>query len=196
MSGASGQGCELLLDLLQLAFKPLDPRIPKNVRPGDVSWRLLVGICPVLTNLKKDSSSCFLFTGGSSCLTTTRFLCGNSAPTWVNSAPTMNEGIWHSTHLGRPTVASTFHLACGKTLDKKGRKKHVRGESSHILAFHFFLLGDQPNGVDQDSLRPPVLTKGHLAMGQNLWLHFGVDEHPFAPYFDVHQGYRLRATAI
>ena len=23
----------------------------------------------------------------------------------------------------------------------------------------------------------------------NLWLHFGVDEHPFATYFDVHQGY-------
>ena len=30
----------------------------------------------------------------------------------------------------------------------------------------------------------------HLAMGQNLWLHFGVDEHPFATYFDVHQKYR------
>ena len=27
--------------------------------------------------------------------------------------------------------------------------------------------------------------------GQNLWLHFGVDEHPFATYFDVHQGYRV-----
>ena len=26
---------------------------------------------------------------------------------------------------------------------------------------------------------------------QNLWLHFGVDEHPFATYFDVHQGYRV-----
>ena len=29
----------------------------------------------------------------------------------------------------------------------------------------------------------------HSAMGHNLWLHFGVDEHPFATYFDVHQGY-------
>ena len=29
-----------------------------------------------------------------------------------------------------------------------------------------------------------------MAMGHNLWLHFGVDEHPFATYFDVHQGYR------
>ena len=28
---------------------------------------------------------------------------------------------------------------------------------------------------------------GHLAMGHNLWLHFGVDEHPFATY--VHQGF-------
>ena len=28
-----------------------------------------------------------------------------------------------------------------------------------------------------------------LVMGQNLWLHFGVDKHPFATYFDVHQGY-------
>ena len=30
----------------------------------------------------------------------------------------------------------------------------------------------------------------HLAMGQNLWLHFGVDEYSFATNFDVHQGYR------
>ena len=28
----------------------------------------------------------------------------------------------------------------------------------------------------------------HVATGQNLWLYFGVDEHPFATYFDVHQG--------
>ena len=28
-------------------------------------------------------------------------------------------------------------------------------------------------------------------MEQNLWLHFGVDEHPFATYFDVYQGYRV-----
>ena len=32
---------------------------------------------------------------------------------------------------------------------------------------------------------------GYLVMGQNLWLHFGVDEHPFATYLDVHQGYRV-----
>ena len=31
----------------------------------------------------------------------------------------------------------------------------------------------------------------NVAMGHNLWLHFGVDEHPFATYFDVHQGYRV-----
>ena len=31
----------------------------------------------------------------------------------------------------------------------------------------------------------------YLAMGHNLWLHVGVDEHPFATYFDVHQGYRV-----
>ena len=24
-----------------------------------------------------------------------------------------------------------------------------------------------------------------------VWLHFGVDEHPFATYFDVHQRYRV-----
>ena len=34
-------------------------------------------------------------------------------------------------------------------------------------------------------------SQGKLAMGHNLWLYFGVDEHPFATYFDVHQGYRL-----
>ena len=28
-----------------------------------------------------------------------------------------------------------------------------------------------------------------MAMGHNLWLHFGVDARPFATYFDVHQGY-------
>ena len=27
-----------------------------------------------------------------------------------------------------------------------------------------------------------------MALGHNLWLHFGVDEHPFATY-DVHQGF-------
>ena len=26
-------------------------------------------------------------------------------------------------------------------------------------------------------------------MGYNVWLHFGVDEYPFATYFDVHQGW-------
>ena len=28
----------------------------------------------------------------------------------------------------------------------------------------------------------------YLAMGQNLCLHFGADEHPCTTYFDVHQG--------
>ena len=28
-----------------------------------------------------------------------------------------------------------------------------------------------------------------VAMGHNLWLHFGVDEHSFATYFDVHLGF-------
>ena len=32
---------------------------------------------------------------------------------------------------------------------------------------------------------------GHMAMGHNLWLHFGLDEHPFATYFDVHQWYSV-----
>ena len=31
----------------------------------------------------------------------------------------------------------------------------------------------------------------NLAMWHNLWLHFGADGHPFATYFDVHQGYRV-----
>ena len=35
-----------------------------------------------------------------------------------------------------------------------------------------------------------------LAMGHNLCLHFGVDEHPFATYFDVHQGYRVLTSHI
>ena len=32
-----------------------------------------------------------------------------------------------------------------------------------------------------------------MAMGHNQWLLFGVDEHehPFATYFDIHQGYRV-----
>ena len=25
-------------------------------------------------------------------------------------------------------------------------------------------------------------------MGHDLWLHFGSDEHPYATYFDLHQG--------
>ena len=39
-------------------------------------------------------------------------------------------------------------------------------------------------------------TRNPMAVGQNLWLHFGVDEHLFATYFDVHQGYRVLTTAI
>ena len=30
-----------------------------------------------------------------------------------------------------------------------------------------------------------------MAMGHNLWPDFGVDEHSFATYFDVLQGYRV-----
>ena len=36
-----------------------------------------------------------------------------------------------------------------------------------------------------------IMLFSYLAMGHNLWLHFGVDEHPVATYFDVHQGYRV-----
>ena len=38
----------------------------------------------------------------------------------------------------------------------------------------------------------------HMAMGQNLWLHFVVDDYPFATSFDAHQGYYrvLTTTAI
>ena len=39
--------------------------------------------------------------------------------------------------------------------------------------------------------RGKVGALNQLAMGQNLWLHFGVDEHPCTTYFDVHQGYRV-----
>ena len=34
-------------------------------------------------------------------------------------------------------------------------------------------------------------TRTYVAMEHKLWLHFEVDEHPFATYFDVHQGYRV-----
>ena len=30
------------------------------------------------------------------------------------------------------------------------------------------------------------MIRSKMAMGHNLWLHFGVDEHPFATYFDAH----------
>ena len=35
-----------------------------------------------------------------------------------------------------------------------------------------------------------------MAMGQNLWYHIWVDEHPFTSYFDVHQGYRVLTQNI
>ena len=38
--------------------------------------------------------------------------------------------------------------------------------------------------------------KKPFSIGHNLWLHFGVDEHPFATYCDVHQGYRVGPAAI
>ena len=37
-------------------------------------------------------------------------------------------------------------------------------------------------------ISPIVLSNASL---QNQWHHFGVDEHPFATDFDVHQGYDL-----
>ena len=37
---------------------------------------------------------------------------------------------------------------------------------------------------------------GNIAVSHNLWLHFGVDEHPFATHFDVHQGYRVICGAF
>ena len=45
---------------------------------------------------------------------------------------------------------------------------------------------EKGNPAQSRALRWP-----HLAMGHNLWLHFGVDEHPFAADFDVHQGHRV-----
>ena len=30
-----------------------------------------------------------------------------------------------------------------------------------------------------------------MVTGHSLWLHFGLDERPFATYFDVQQGYRV-----
>ena len=38
---------------------------------------------------------------------------------------------------------------------------------------------------------PARRKKTHMAMGHNLCLHFGADEHPCTTYFDVHQGYRV-----
>ena len=31
--------------------------------------------------------------------------------------------------------------------------------------------------------------RSHMAMGHNLCLHFGADEHPCTAYFDVRQGF-------
>ena len=39
------------------------------------------------------------------------------------------------------------------------------------------------------SLYNPIYV--YMAMGQNLWYHIWVDEHPFTSYLDVHQGYRV-----
>ena len=53
-----------------------------------------------------------------------------------------------------------------------------------------FLLKSQ---AQKGALRPCLriwMINGHGL--HNLWRsHFGVDEHPFATYFDVHQGYRV-----
>ena len=38
--------------------------------------------------------------------------------------------------------------------------------------------------------KAPCLTTD-VAMGHNLCLHFGADEHPCTTYSDVHQGYRV-----
>ena len=49
---------------------------------------------------------------------------------------------------------------------------------------HFGGLLDSAN--QDPNLRPFPRMAGH-----NPWLHFGVDQHPFATYFDAHQGYRI-----
>ena len=38
---------------------------------------------------------------------------------------------------------------------------------------------------------PLTMINSDMTMGQNLWYHIWVDEHPFTSYFDVHQGYRV-----
>ena len=45
----------------------------------------------------------------------------------------------------------------------------------------------------EETVREPQMTCAGLRCGgHNLWRsHFGVDEHPFVIYFDVHQGYRI-----
>ena len=39
--------------------------------------------------------------------------------------------------------------------------------------------------------RDEQIVQTQMAMGQNLWYHIWVDEHPFTIYFDVHWGYRV-----
>ena len=44
-------------------------------------------------------------------------------------------------------------------------------------------------GDCSESTGGPLRISSEMAMGHNLWLHFGVDEHPCTTYFDVHQGF-------
>ena len=57
----------------------------------------------------------------------------------------------------------------------------VKNQGSHLLTWICVGKLQLP--------RCPPFFEG-LAMGHDLWLHFGVDEHPFATYVDVHPGFR------
>ena len=67
-----------------------------------------------------------------------------------------------------------------------GKQLFPRGDS-HLASFwvvsasQFLVL----------MLPGPFWSECQVAMGHNLWLYVGVDEHLFATYMDVHQGYRV-----
>ena len=83
--------------------------------------------------------------------------------------------IWASEFFERPPISRARLTG----LQHLSRQRRPRAEAPHQV-LRFDSCASKSGYVDT-----------HMAMGHNLCLYFGANEHPFTTYFDVHHGYRV-----
>ena len=65
------------------------------------------------------------------------------------------------------------------------------GSSSRALSnsIQIYCVANPYGFLEKNRARLMLWVSTNVAMGHNLCLHFGKDEHPCTTYFDVHQGF-------